>query len=181
MSTRRQISFAFLRVALTAPSRRERTVLVVLAVYWMVWTAYGTVSKAPQGLHADMTEIIAWSRDLALGYLKHPPLAAWLAAGWFAVFPVAEWSCYGLAMLMPVAALWIAWRLMADYLDAEKRVIGLTMLTLVPFFNFHALKYNVNTVLMPLWAITSLWFLRSYRACSPGYATLAGLASALEM
>ena len=77
MSTHRQSFFAFLRVALTAPSRRERTVLVVLAVYWMVWTAYGTVSKAPQGLNADMTEIVAWSRELALGYFKHPPLAAW--------------------------------------------------------------------------------------------------------
>ncbi|HEY5280203.1 MAG TPA: glycosyltransferase family 39 protein, partial [Pseudolabrys sp.] len=116
---------ARLRAALIDPARRERTVLILLVLYWVVWTAYGTMAKAPQGLHADMTEIVAWSRDLALGYLKHPPLAAWLAAGWFAVFPLAEWSYYALAMLMPVATLWIAWRLMADYLDAEKRVVGL--------------------------------------------------------
>jgi 4-amino-4-deoxy-L-arabinose transferase-like glycosyltransferase len=172
---------ARLRAVLIDPARRERAVLVVLAVYWLVWTAYATVSKAPQGLHADMTEIIAWSRDLALGYLKHPPLAAWLAAGWFAVMPMAEWSYYALAMLMPVAALWIAWRLMADYLDAEKRVVGLALLTLVPFFNFHALKYNVNTVLMPLWAMTTLWFLRSYRTRDAGTAALAGVGAALSM
>ncbi len=72
-----------------------------------------------------MTEVIAWSRDLALGYLKHPPLAAWLVAAWFTVFPLAEWSYYLLAMLMPALALWIVWRLSADYLDAEKRVVGL--------------------------------------------------------
>jgi hypothetical protein len=172
---------ARLRAALTDPRRRERTVVVLLALYWLVWTAYGTISKAPQGLHADMTEIVAWSRDLALGYLKHPPLAAWLAAGWFAVFPVADWSYYGLAMLMPVAALWIAWRLMADYLDADKRVVGFALLTLIPFFSFHALKYNVNTVLMPLWAATALWFLRSYERRDAGNAALAGLAAALAM
>ena len=172
---------ARLRAALTDPARRDRTVLIVLALYWLVWTAYGTMSKAPQGLHPDMTEIVAWSRDLALGYLKHPPLAAWLAAGWFAVFPIAEWSYYGLAMLMPVAALWIAWRLMGDYLDDDKRVAGLALLTLVPFFNFHALKYNVNTVLMPLWALTTLWFLRSYRTRDAGAAALAGLGAALAM
>lgn len=172
---------ARLRLALIDPARRERAVLVTLAVYWLVWTAYGTMAKAPQGLHPDMTEVVAWSRDLALGYLKHPPLAAWLVAGWFAVFPVAEWTYYALAMLMPVVALWIAWRLMADYLDAEKRVVGLALLTLIPFFNFHALKYNVNTVLMPLWAATTLWFLRSYRTRAPGAAALAGLAAALSM
>ena len=172
---------ARLRLALTDPARRDRTVLVLLVVYWVVWAAYGTMAKAPQGLHPDMTEIVAWSRDLALGYLKHPPLAAWLVAGWFAVFPVAEWSYYALAMLMPVAALWIAWRLMADTLHAEKCVAGLALLTLIPFFNFHALKYNVNTVLMPLWAATALWFLRSYRTRAPGAAALAGLAAALSM
>lgn len=172
---------ARLRAALIDAPRSERTVLVLLAVYWVVWTAYGTMAKAPQGLHPDMTEIIAWSRDLALGYLKHPPLAAWLAAGWFGVLPMAEWSYYALAMLMPVAALWIAWRLMADYLDAEKRVVGLALLTLIPFFNFHALKYNVNTVLMPVWAATALWFLRSYRTRDAGYAALAGAGAALSM
>jgi len=170
-----------LHAALTDPARADRTVLVLLAVYCVVWTAYGTMAKAPQGLHPDMTEIVAWSRDLALGYLKHPPFAAWLAAGWFELMPVAEWSYYALAMLMPVAALWIAWRLMGDYLDAEKRVAGLALLTLIPFFNFHALKYNVNTVLLPLWAATTLWFLRSYRTRDMLDATFAGAAAALAM
>jgi 4-amino-4-deoxy-L-arabinose transferase-like glycosyltransferase len=181
MSANRPSRLARLRAALIDPARRERTVLWLLAAYTVVWTAYGAIAKAPQGLHPDMTEIVAWSRDLALGYMKHPPLAAWLVRGWFDVFPMAEWSYYLLAMLMPALALWIAWRLMADYLDAEKQVVGLALLTLVPFFNFHALKYNVNTVLMPLWAATTLWFLRSYRTRDAGYAALAGLGAAASM
>ena len=78
---------------------------------------------------------------------------------------------------MPALTLWIVWRLSADYLDIEKRVIGLALLTLIPFFNFHALKFNVNTVLMPLWAATIWWFLRSVRTRSALYAALAGLAA----
>ena len=70
------------------------------------------------------------------------------------------------------------WRLSADYLDAEKRVVGLALLMLVPFFNFHALKYNVNTVLLPTWAATTFWFLRSYKTRSALYAALAGFGAA---
>lgn len=169
------------RAALTDPAGAERAVLASLAAYLVVWTVYGTIAKSSQGLHPDMTEVIAWSRDLSLGYLKHPPLAAALVWAWFSVFPVGEWSYYLLAMLMPTLALWIVWRLSADYLGVEKRIVGLALLTLIPFFNFHALKFNVNTVLMPLWAATTLWFLRSYRMRSALYAVLAGLGAAACM
>jgi 4-amino-4-deoxy-L-arabinose transferase-like glycosyltransferase len=177
-ANRAAVSF---RNALINPARRERSVLVALAFYVLLWTIYGTVAKGSQGLHADMTEVIAWSRDLSLGYLKHPPLAAWIARLWFSVFPVTEPSYYLLAMLMPATALWFAWRLSADYLDIEKRVIGLAMLTLISFFNFHALKFNVNTVLMPVWAATTFWFLRSYETRSRVYAALAGAGAAACM
>ena len=170
-----------LHAALIDPARRERSMLAALAIYALLWTIYGTIAKSGQGLHPDMTELLAWSRDLSLGYLKHPPLAAWLVWLWFSVLPVAEWSYYLLAMLMPAITLWIVWRLSADYLDIEKRVFGLALLTLVPFFNFHALKFNVNTVLMPLWAATTFWFLRSYTTRSGVYGALAGVGAAAAM
>jgi hypothetical protein len=166
--------------ALIDPARRERSVVLTLAVYAAVWAIYGTIAKSGQGLHPDMTELLDWSRHLAWGY-KHPPLAAAIVWLWFSVLPVAAWSYYLLAMLMPTIALWIVWRLSADYLDIEKRVFGLALLTLVPFFNFHALKFNVNTVLIPLWAATTLWFLRSYTTRSTLYAALAGAGAAACM
>jgi 4-amino-4-deoxy-L-arabinose transferase-like glycosyltransferase len=169
------------RASLTDPARRESTVILSLAFYAILWAAYGTIAKYPQGLHPDMTEIVAWSRDLAFGYTKHPPLAAALVWLWFSAVPLTEWSYYLLAMLMPAITLWIVWRLSADYLDIEKRVFGLALLTLVPFFNFHALKFNVNTVLMPLWAATTFCFLRSVRTRSVVWAALAGVAAAAAM
>ena len=170
-----------LRDALVDPARANRALLATLAVYVLVWTVYGTIAKGTQGFHFDMVEVIAWSRDLSHGYLKHPPLAAAVVWAWFAVFPVAEWSYYLLAMTMPALALWIVWHLSADYLDADKRVAGLALMMLVPFFNFHALKFNVNTVLIPLWAATTWWFLRSFTTRSNVHAALAGLAAAGSM
>jgi 4-amino-4-deoxy-L-arabinose transferase-like glycosyltransferase len=169
------------RDALTDPARRERTILVSLAIYVLLWTIYGTIAKSSQGFHPDMTEVIAWSRDFSLGELKHPPFAAWLVGLWFAVFPIASWSYYLLAMLMPAVALWIVWRMSADYLDADKRIIGIALLTFVPFFNFHALKFNVNTVLLPLWAATTWFFLMSVRTRATFWAVLAGIAAAGAM
>jgi len=172
--------FDALHAALTDPARRERNIVLVLALYTMLWTIYGTVAKSGQGLHPDMTELLGWSQHLAWGY-KHPPFAAALVWLWFKAFPVAAWSYYLLAMLMPALTLWIVWHLSADYLDIEKRVFGLALLTLVPFFNFHALKFNVNTVLMPLWAATTFAFLRSYASRNALYAALAGVAAAACM
>src|SRR5580704_4031954 len=178
-STRNQ--FTKLIDALLDVSRRDRAMLLLLAGYAVAWTLYGSIAKSSQDLHPDMAELIAWSRDPSLGYPKHPQFGAWLVWLWFHVFPTADWAYYLLAMLMPTVALWIAWRLLADYLDAEKRIIGIALLMLIPFYNFHALKYNANTVLMPIWAATTLAFLRSYRTLRPSYAALAGLCAGISM
>ncbi len=170
-----------LLAALTDPARRERTVVAVLLGYVALWTLYGTLAKAGQDIHADMSEQFALGHQLALGYPKHPPLAMLVVRAWFAVFPAADWAYYLLAMANAGLALWIVWRLSARFLDGDKRVVGLALLTLVPFFNFHALKFNVNTVLLPLWAATTLWFLRSFETRRVFDAVLAGLGAAAAM
>ena len=85
--------------ALTDPRRRERAIIGMLTGYALLWTVYGLLAKAGQGVQTDPAEIVAWSRHLALGYIKHPPLAAWLVYGWFTIFPVAEWSFYLFSMV----------------------------------------------------------------------------------
>src|SRR5215469_16238979 len=174
-------ALARLAEALRGDARRDRAMLLLLIGYALVWTLYGSIAKSSQDLHPDMVELISWSRDLSLGYPKHPPLGAWLVRLWFSVFPLEDWAFYLLAMLMPTLALWIFWRLSADYLDVEKRVLGVALLMVVPFYNFHALKFNANTLLMPAWAATTLAFLRSYRGRSASYGALAGICAALSM
>ena len=167
--------------ALVDPARRERTAVAVLLGYVALWTLYGVIAKGSQDIHADMSEQFALGRELALGYPKHPPLAMVVVRAWFAVFPTTDWAYYLLAMVNIALALWIAWRLCARFLDGDKRVLGVALLTLVPFFNFHGLKFNVNTILLPLWAATTLWFLRSFETRRVLDAALAGLCAAAAM
>jgi 4-amino-4-deoxy-L-arabinose transferase-like glycosyltransferase len=167
--------------AVVDAARCDRAMLLLLIGYAAMWTLYGGIAKSSQDLHPDMAELIAWSRDLSFGYPKHPPLGAWLVWLWFSVFPLTDWFYYLLAMVMPTIALWFVWRLSADYLEIEKRVVGVALLMLIPFYNFHALKFNANSLLLPTWAGTTLSFLRSYRNRSAPYGALAGAGAGLCM
>src|SRR5262249_53318224 len=167
--------------ALADPTRRERAIGPVLTAYCGRWALYGGVAKGSQDIHFDMGEMVAWSRETFWGTPKHPPFGAWLVSAWFGVFPLADWAYYLFAMVLATLALWIAWRVAGRYLDAEKRIVGVALLTLVPFFNFHALKFNANTVMIPLWAATTALFLRSYETRNPVWAVFAGLAAAAAM
>jgi 4-amino-4-deoxy-L-arabinose transferase-like glycosyltransferase len=167
--------------ALTDPARREQAVVWLLTAYCAAWSLYGALAKGSQDVHFDMGEMVAWSRDAGIGTVKHPPLGAWLVGAWFKFFPQQDWAYYLFATVLATFALWVAWRVSEGYLEGEKRVAGLLLLTFIPFFNFHALKYNANTVLIPLWAFVTWCFLRSYETRSVTWAALAGAAAAAAM
>jgi hypothetical protein len=167
--------------ALADPGLAERTMLVLLVAYCVVWTLYGIVAKGSQDVHFDMGEMVAWSREVSWGTVKHPPLGAWLVGAWFSVFPLADASYYLFAMVLASASLWFAWMAAAPYLSGDRRVAGIALMTLVPFFNFHALKFNANTVMMPLWGLVTWAFLRSFETKKPAWAAFAGVAAAAAM
>src|SRR5260370_23082674 len=167
--------------ALSDPKGRGRTVVVVLAGYWAVWTLYAVVAKASQDFHFDMGEMVAWSREITFGTPKHPPLPAWLVGAWFSIFPLATWAYDLFAVGIATVSLWVAFAVSTRYLDGVKSAVGLALLTLVPFFNFHALKFNANSAMMPWWALTTWFFLRSFESRGLGFAALAGFAAAGAM
>ena len=167
--------------AATDPARRERAVALLLCGYAAAWWLYAVIANSSQDLNVDMGEMFAWSHEVTLGTPKHPPLASWLVRVWFSVMPVRPWAYYLLAVISATAALWITWRISARYLSAEKRLVGLVLLTFVPFYNFHALKFNANSVLIPFWALTTWFFLRSYETRRAGWAVLTGVGAAAAM
>jgi 4-amino-4-deoxy-L-arabinose transferase-like glycosyltransferase len=167
--------------ALVDPARCERAMGLLLTAYAAVWTVYATISKSGRDIHSDMGELFSWSQEVGLGTSKHPPLAAWLTGAWFSVFPREDWAYYLLAIIVATLSLWIVWKASKPYLPPDKRVIGIALLTFVPFYNFHAIKFNVNTVLMPCWAATTWWFLRSLETRRAQWAILAGIGAAAAM
>ena len=41
-------------------------------VYALAWTLYAVIAKSTQDINTDMAELVVWTRELALGYPKHP-------------------------------------------------------------------------------------------------------------
>ncbi len=167
--------------ALVDPARSDRTMGLLLLCYLVIWWLYAVIAKSSQDIHIDMGEMVVWGHEVVLGTPKHPPLGAWLVWLWFSVFPRTDWAYYLFAMILPTGALWATWKVSEGYLPNSKRIFGLATLSLVPFYNFQAFKFNANTVLTPLWALTAWWFLRSFETRRTGWALLAGVAAAASV
>jgi 4-amino-4-deoxy-L-arabinose transferase-like glycosyltransferase len=166
---------------LADPARRRRTALALVIGYGLLWFIYAVIAKSSQDLNADLGEMIIWTRELALGYSKHPPLLAWILWGWFSVFPLAEWAYYLLAAITLSAGIFIVIELSAEWLSAEKLAAVPFLLAAIPFYNFLGLKWDQNAMLIPLWALAMWAMMRSLATLHLGWAALAGIAAAAAM
>ena len=163
---------------LADPARRRRVMVSLAFVYGLAWWVYAIVAKSSQDLNADMAEMVVWAQQPALGYSKHPPLLAWVLALWFAIFPHADWAYWLLSAITLGAGLWLAFELAGEWLDGAKRAAVPFLLAIIPFYNFLGLKFDQNSVLIPLWALAIWAFVRSLNGRMLGWAALAGLAAA---
>ncbi len=168
-----------LYAALTDPQRERSAIVFVLLGFTALWTGFGVLSHLGHDVHYDVGEALGrWSDPFAH---YHPPMEAWIVGAWFAVFPQADWASYLLVSVTAAIALLFAWLLMGDWLDGTRRVAGLAMLTLIPFYGFIGGKPNANTLMMPFWAAATLFFLRAIARQSIAQAVLTGVALAGAM
>ena len=105
---------------LADPARRRRAALLFVLGYGALWFVYGVIAKSSQDLNADMAEMVVWTRELALGYPKHPPLLAWILWVWFKVFPLADWAYILLAVVTVAVGIYLAIELAAEWLSRRE-------------------------------------------------------------
>jgi len=166
---------------LADPARRRRAALVFVLGYGALWFLYAVIAKSSQDLNADMAEMVVWSRELAWGYPKHPPLLAFVLWGWFKIFPLADWAYLLLAVVTVSAGIFLAIELCAEWLSGEKLAVVPFLLATVPFYNFLGLKFDQNSALIPLWALAMWAMLRALDTRRLAWAALAALAAAAAM
>lgn len=158
-----------------------RAMFILLALFIAVWTPFQIVSFSSLDLHFDLTELYAWTRHLSAGYYKHPPLGALMAAAWFSVFPVADWSFHLLSMTNAAIALYVIDLIARRYLTGDKRLLVLLFLLLTPFYQFHSQRFGTNQTLLSTWPIAVYCFLRAFETRGILWSAAAGAAAALAM
>jgi 4-amino-4-deoxy-L-arabinose transferase-like glycosyltransferase len=151
-----------------------------LVAFVVTWMCFWTISTLPLDVHTDASEALTWARHFAFSY-KHPPMTGWLFAAWFAVFPHRKWAVDLLTVTNCALALAITWRLLRDHLDRNRAVFGLIALMLIPLYEVKAEVLNANTVMMPFWAATLLFYLRARRGRGSADAFLAGAFASLTL
>ena len=167
--------------ATASPEHGQRVVIFILIAYAAVWTAIAIIAKSTQGINADMAEIFSWSWDLEWGTHKHPPMLPALVSLWFSVFPVSDGAYYFLAVISTAVAIYFTWLLSGFWLHGAKRAAVPFLLMLIPFYNFLALKLDHNAILIPLWAITTYTFIRSFETRSPLWSMVTGVCAGLAV
>ena len=155
-------------------------VLFVLGGFVVAWMIFWTISTAPLDVHIDNDEALIWARHFAFGY-KHPPMTGWAFILWFSVFPRQQWAVDLLNVTNCAIALGITWRLLRDHLDKNRALLGLIALILIPLYDIKSEVLNANTVMLPFWAATLLFYLRARRAGGTFDAFLAGAFASLTM
>jgi 4-amino-4-deoxy-L-arabinose transferase-like glycosyltransferase len=153
----------------------------LLVGFVAVWTAFLIIAYLSGSLHQDVLETWSFGRTLEWGNPKHPPLMGWIVYLWTVVFPPTDWSFQLLAMTNSAIALWSIDLISRRFVQGDKRIIVLLLLMLTAIYQFHAQRFNANTVLLATWPIATYCFLRSFETRNIVWAAVAGVTAALAL
>jgi 4-amino-4-deoxy-L-arabinose transferase-like glycosyltransferase len=156
-------------------------VLLIIAVYVAFWTLRAVLSSYNLDTHGDMVENFAWGIGWQLGYYKHPPFFAWMSAMWFLVFPRTNTFYYLLSMTSVAVAVWAMWRISTRFFNRDQQILLVASAFFLPPLTFLAQNYNATSAMLPLWALTFLFYLRLIERRSAFDAILLGLLAALAI
>lgn len=191
------IDFAFSAMAAradNAPARWRRPFLrwldgieagwaipLLLVGFVAIWMAFLSIAYLSGDLHPDGLETWTLGRRFEWGNPKHPPLMGWVARAWTSVFPLTDWSFQLLTMTNSAIALWSVDLISRRFVRGDKRAVVLLLLMLLPTYQFHAQRFNANTVLLAIWPLATYCFLRSFETRHVVWAVAAGVTTAIAM
>lgn len=154
---------------------------LVIVLHVLIWWIVALVLFAPSDIHNDMAEAFAWGLDPQWGYYKHPPLWAWIARGWFAVFPAVDWAFHLLSVVNSAVGLIGVWAIAGRYVSGPTRLAAILLLELVPFNNILAFTFNANAIQLSIWPWAVYAFIVSFETRRPLAAIGFGILAAAAM
>src|SRR3984893_10557448 len=154
---------------------------LLLVCFVAICTLFLAIAYLGGDLHPDALEAWTLGRSFEWGNPKHPPLMGWIARVWTSVFPLTDWSFQLMTMTNSAIALWSVDLISRRFVRGDKRVVVLLLLMLLPAYQFHAQRFNANSVLLAIWSLATYCFLRSFETRQLRWGLAAGATAALAM
>lgn len=143
-----------------APGCWAQSPTVLLWCSALVWLAISCIAFPGLDPYGDMLESFAFTPHYELGTFKHPPLAGWVARGWFSLFPPGALAFHLLSSACTLISMLGVYRLATLYLPRERIALALFALTLTLPYTTLSFKFNANSILMPIWPWIVVYFKR---------------------
>ena len=126
-----------------------------------IWTLVPTLFA--RTLPRDTAEGIAWGFNWQLGYLKHPPLAAWLSNIAFSIEGSPGCATYLLAQICIALTFIAVWRFAKKFLPEFHALACVLALVGTIYYSFPSFRFNPDILSMPIYAFFMLFV---YKACT---------------
>lgn len=138
---------------------RQPTRLLSIAIALNAAIATLSPSLGFLTLPRDTIEGYLWGRSLEWGYIKHPPLQAWILGLTEAVAPTATWLPYLYAQICVAIAFVAIWQMGRSMLgDKQGLLAALLTIVGVHTYSLPMANFTPDTLSLPLWALAGLFW-----------------------
>ncbi len=165
-------------MALTAHRCQYLFWLFVL-LHVIIWTIVPSLAR--HELDSDSMMHFAWGQEWMGSYRLHPPFLPWVVAGFLKTVGINNWSYNLLTQLNFLAAFYCIWRLAREYLSPASALAAVCLLEFLPYFSFFSMRLNHSSMLIPMWALTTLLAYFAIHRGGSRYWIALGLSAALAI
>lgn len=134
-----------------------------------------------RNLPLDLVENVAWSRDLALGYYKHPPLQVWIVWLTLELSGGVPRALFWLGPLSAAVAFIPVFLLGREAAGPRAGLLAVILLSVAFYTTVAVPEFNANVVQLPIWAFAGLALWRAIRRQDLSWWLALGLVLALAV
>lgn len=179
-------------IAIDLPQELEQDTSADPTVKWFWWFSIShvvawvvTCVLTQPNMPLDMVEMLFWGQQWQLGYHKHPPLPAWIAAGTWWLSGGQAWLMYVVSQLTILVTFWAVWQLAREGLSPKAAFCSVVVLEGCYYCAYMINDINNTIITRPFWALAILFLYRAISRTSKTQSNLnwclAGVAIGLGM
>ena len=132
---------------------------LLVAAHFVLWTLVCWLTQPNMPL--DMVEMLSWGQQWQLGYHKHPPLPAWIAATTWWLGGGNEVFMYAVSQVTIVTTFWAAWQLAREGLSPRAALCSVVLLQGCYYCTYMINDINNTIITRPFWALAILFLYRA--------------------